>query len=83
LTGATEENKWTDETGEDDDMDYEPTTEGESEDMPDIFRQLLEEAEEAEEGEYDDDEYHGTMAHGPDRLLALSLHQMRSKAMQQ
>jgi hypothetical protein len=54
----TEENDWTDDIGEDDDMDYEPTTEGESEDMPDIFQQLLEAAE--EDGDDDGDEFHGS-----------------------
>ena len=49
----TEENDWTDDNGEDDDMDYEPTTEGESEDMPDIFQQLLEAAEEDEDDDGD------------------------------
>lgn len=44
-------------------MEYEPTTEGESEDMPDIFQQLLEAAEEEDEEE---DEYHGMMAYGRD-----------------
>jgi hypothetical protein len=75
----TEENEWTDETGEDDDMEYEPTTEGEGEDMPNIFQQLLDAAE--EEGD-DGDEYHGMLVHIPRRLLSLILHQMRSKATQ-
>jgi hypothetical protein len=62
----TEENEWMDEAGEDDDMDYEPTTEGESEDMPDIFQQLLEAAEEG------DDEFHGMMKL-PRKFVALTL----------
>lgn len=59
-----------DESGSDDDMDYEPTTEGESEDMPDIIQQLLEAAEEADEDE--DDEFHGLTEHNPDRFLSLT-----------
>jgi hypothetical protein len=49
-------------------MDYEPTTDGESDDMPDIFQQLLEAAEE-EEGDGEDDEFHGMMKYSPDNLL--------------
>ena len=41
-------------------MDYEPTTEGESEDMPDIFQQLLEAAEDGEDDD-EDDEFNGLM----------------------
>lgn len=58
----TEESDWTDETGEDDDdMEYEPTTEEDGEDMRDIF-QLLQE----EEGVDDDgnEEYHGMKLYG-------------------
>jgi hypothetical protein len=66
----TEENDWTDDNGEDDDMDYEPTTEGESEDMPDIFQQLLEAAEEDEDD--DSDEFHGSTEHSLGNLLALT-----------
>jgi hypothetical protein len=51
-------------------MDYEPTTEGESEDIPDIFQQLLEAAEEEED---DDDEFHGLIEHSLDNILALTL----------
>jgi len=61
-----------DETGLDDDMDYEPTTEGESEDMPDIIQQLLEAAEEADDDDDDDDEFHGLTEHNPDRFLSLT-----------
>jgi hypothetical protein len=53
-------------------MDYEPTTEGESENMPDIFQQLLEAAEE-EDGGDEDDEFHGMMEHSRDKFLALTL----------
>lgn len=60
-------------------MDYEPTMEGEREDMSDIFQQLLEVAAAEEEG---DDEYHGMMTHGFERLLSLTFHQMLSKATQ-
>ena len=51
-------------------MEYEPTTEGESEDMPDIFQQLLEAAE--EEDDDGDDEFHGLMQHKPNTLLVLT-----------
>ncbi len=52
-------------------MNYEPTTRGESEDMPDIFQQLLEAAEEEEEDDDDDDddEFHGLMEHRPTNLI--------------
>jgi hypothetical protein len=60
-----------DETGEEDDMDYEPSTEGESEDMPDISQQLL---EAVEEGGYGGghDQFHGVMKHSPDKFVALT-----------
>lgn len=64
----SEESDWTDETGEDDDdMDYEPTTEGEGEDIRDILQLLEEEAEE----EDDDEEYHGMILCGFGSFLAL------------
>jgi hypothetical protein len=72
VDGWAEENEWADETGGDDDMDYEPTTEGESEDMPDIFQQLLEAAEEEDDGD-EDDEFHGLMEDSPAKILALTL----------
>jgi len=63
----SEESDWTDETGEDDDdMDYEPTTEGEGEDVRDILQLLEEEAEDD-----DDEEYHGIILCGFGSFLAL------------
>ena len=50
-------------------MDYEPSTEGESEGIPEIFQQLLEAVEEQADDDDDDDdeseEFHGSIEHSP------------------
>jgi hypothetical protein len=62
-----EENEWTDDTGDgDNDMEYQPTTEGDGEEMEEILEQLPGEEEDEmdeEEGEEDDDEYHGMIVY--------------------
>ncbi|KAI9740957.1 MAG: hypothetical protein M1818_004563 [Claussenomyces sp. TS43310] len=50
------DNDWTDETA-DDDMEYEPTTETDSDEMQEFFEQLLENEDEDEEDDEDDEEY--------------------------